>query len=58
MRLIRLPNIAIWFKTLDLRFESGAIGEQTHLRQRHILKQELKEVLRYLGMDDQSRVRV
>lgn len=40
--------------TLDIRFESGAIGEQTHLRQRHILKQELKEVLRNLGMADQK----
>ncbi len=43
--------------SLDLRFESGAIGEQTHLRQRHILKQELKEVLRDLGMDDQNTAR-
>ncbi|MGB0388576.1 MAG: hypothetical protein ACPGWR_27465 [Ardenticatenaceae bacterium] len=38
--------------TLDIRFESGAIGEQTHRRQRKLLKQELKEVLRRLGIGD------
>jgi hypothetical protein len=34
---------------LDIRFEAGAIGEQTHARQRRALKEELKETLRRLG---------
>ena len=40
--------------TLDIRFESGAIGEQTHRRQRRALKQELKEILRHLGVGDKE----
>jgi hypothetical protein len=34
---------------LDIRFEAGAIGEQTHSRQRHALKTELKSILHQLG---------
>jgi cell division protein FtsB len=34
---------------LDIRFESRAIGEQTHRRQRGLLKRELKEILHHLG---------
>lgn len=34
---------------LDIRFESRAIGEQTHRRQRGLLKRKLKEILHNLG---------
>ncbi len=34
---------------LDERFEARAIGEQTHARQRAVLKQELRQVLQQLG---------
>ena len=43
----RRDTLVAEIATLDIRFESGAIGEQTHRRQRHALKQELKEVLRH-----------
>ena len=36
---------------LDIRFETGAIGETTHNRQRAALKNELKSVIRRLGTD-------
>lgn len=39
---------------LDIRFESGGIGEQTHRRQRKQLKAQLKEVLRGLGTGDEE----
>ncbi len=34
---------------LDIRFESGSIGEQTHHRQRATMKRELKEIIKKLG---------
>lgn len=43
----RRDTLVAEIATLDIRFESGAIGEQTHRRQRHALKQELKEILRH-----------
>ncbi len=36
---------------LDIRYETGAIGETTHNRQRAALKNELKSVIRRLGTD-------
>lgn len=38
--------------SLDIRFESGAMGEQSHARQRAALKAELKGLLRRLGKND------
>ena len=34
---------------LDIRHESGSIGEQTHQRQRATLKRELKEIIKKLA---------
>lgn len=48
----RRDTLVAEMATLDIRFDSGAIGEQTHRRQRRALKQELKEILRHLGMGD------
>ena len=48
----RRDTLVAEMATLDIRFESGAIGEQTHRRQRQLLKQQLKEVLRHLGIGD------
>ena len=45
----RRDTLVAEIAALDIRFEAGAIGEQTHKRQRAALKDELKEVLRRLG---------
>ncbi len=45
----RRDTLVAEIAALDIRHEAGAIGEQTHTRQRALLKQELKEVLRHLG---------
>jgi len=50
----RRDTLVAEITTLDIRFDSGAIGEQTHRRQRRALKQELKDILRHLGMGDQE----
>lgn len=34
---------------LDIRYETGSIGEQTHHRQRATMKRELKEIIKKLG---------
>jgi uncharacterized protein involved in exopolysaccharide biosynthesis len=45
----RRDTLVAEIAALDIRYEAGAIGEQTHKRQRETLKGQLKTVLRQLG---------
>lgn len=47
----RRDTLVAEIAALDIRFEAGAIGEQTHQRQRGLLKRELKEILQRLGSE-------